>query len=34
MNTSHVVIVSAGFGGLNVAHYLAKALVRIILINR
>jgi NADH dehydrogenase len=34
MNTPHVVIVGAGFGGLNVARYLAKAPVQITLINR
>ncbi|HEX5807579.1 MAG TPA: NAD(P)/FAD-dependent oxidoreductase [Anaerolineales bacterium] len=34
MNTPHVVILGAGFGGLNVARSLAKAPVRITLIDR
>lgn len=34
MNTPHVVILGAGFGGLNVARDLAKAPVRITLIDR
>ena len=34
MNTPHVIILGAGFGGLNVAHHLAKAPVRITLIDR
>jgi NADH dehydrogenase len=34
MNTPHVVIIGAGFGGLNVARQLKNALVRITLIDR
>jgi NADH dehydrogenase len=34
MNTPHVVIIGAGFGGLNAARYLAKAPVQITLINK
>src|SRR5688572_2505408 len=34
MNTPHIVILGAGFGGLNAAHQLAKVPVRITLIDR
>jgi NADH:ubiquinone reductase (H+-translocating) len=34
MNTPHVVIIGAGFGGLNAAQHLAKAPVQVTLINR
>ena len=34
MNTSHVVFISAGFGGLYAAYHLAKAPMEITLIDR